>query len=170
MSDINKAPKAVLSIWPPILLAAFSALMIVWSYDYSETARNVPVIVGWVMLALSLIDMLSRMNLPFSKFLRDLWGADFRNREMKHNPAMKAELSQALWITGFVAGMLTIGILPSIPAFVVSYIAFQGGRRWIESIVAGGIVFGFVFIVFEVLLNYELYRGVLFDERGFSNW
>ena len=171
MSDDDKAaPKAVRSIWPPLVLAGFSILMIIWSHSYGEVTRLVPVLVGSAMLALCIVDILSRMDLPFSQFLRDLWGADFRNREMKHNPTWRADVVQSLWIIGYVAGMLTIGILPSVPVFVVGYMAFHGGRRWLECAAAGAIVFGFVFVVFEVLLNYELYRGVLFDERGFSNW
>ncbi len=169
-SDDNRAPKAVRSIWPAVVLAGFSALMIFWSHSYGETARLVPVLVGWGMLALCIVDILSRLNLPFSQMLKDFWGADFRNREMKHNPAWKADIAQVLWVTGCVAGMLTIGILPSVPVFVMGYMAFHGGRRWLECVAAGAIVFGFVFVVFEVLLDYELYRGVLFDERGFSNW
>ena len=170
MSDDDRTPEAIRSIWPAIVLAGFSGAMIIWSHGYGEVARLVPVIVGWAMLVLCVVDILSRLDLPFSQFLRDFWGADFRNREMKHDPALKAEIMQALWISGCVAGMLTIGILPSLPVFVMGYIAVVGGRRWIECIAAGAIVFGFVYVVFEVLLNYELYRGVLFDERGFSNW
>lgn len=166
----NETPKAVRSIWPAVALACFAAVMIVWSQSYSETARMVPTLVGWAMLALCGIDVLSRLELPFSQFLKDFWGADFLNREMKHNPAWKADLGQALWMTGCVAGMLTLGILPSVPVFVMAYMSFHGGRRWVECIAAGAIVFGFVYVVFEMLLDYELYRGALFDERGFSNW
>lgn len=166
----SRTPKAVRSVGPAVVLAAFSVLMIVWSQRYSETARLVPSLVGWGMLILCVIDILSRVDLPFSQLLRDFWGADFRNPEMKHNPTWTAEVGQVLWMTACVFGMLTIGILPSVPLFVMAYMAFHGGRRWVECIAAGAIVFFFVFVVFEVLLDYELYRGVLFDERGFSNW
>ena len=171
MSDDDKrAPKAVRSIWPPLALIVFSILMIVWSQDYSETARGVPVLVGWGMLALCTFDLLSRLDLPFAQLLKDFWGADFLNREMTHNPPWKSDVTQVLWMFGCVAGMLSVGILPTLPLFVMAYMAFVGGRRWIECIAAGAVVFGFVFVVFEVLLDYELYRGVLFDERGFANW
>lgn len=168
--DRNQAPKAVRSVWPAAVLAGFAILMIVWSGGYNETARLVPRLVGWAMLILCAIDILSRLDLPFSQLLKDFWGADFRNREMKHNPRWMAELGQFMWITGLVAGMMTVGILPSVPAFVMAYMAFHGGRRWLECLVAGAVVFGFVFVVFEVLLDYTLYRGLLFDDRGFSNW
>jgi hypothetical protein len=169
-SERNGAPRAVTSIWPAVVLAVFSAGMILWSQNYSPTARMVPSIVGWGMLALCVIDILSRLDLPFSQILRDFWGADFRNREMKHNPTWRAEFGQVAWMASCVVGMLFIGILPTVPLFVMGYMAFHGGRRWTECIVAGVIVFAFVFVVFEVLLDYPLYRGVLFDERGFSSW
>jgi len=40
----------------------------------------------------------------------------------------------------------------------------------VEGLVVAAAVFAFVYIVFEVLLDYELYRGALFSGRGFSDW
>jgi hypothetical protein len=166
----NQTPRAVGWIYPPLVLIAFSIVMIVWSYDYGEIARSVPLLVGYSLLVLSVIDLLSRFDLPFSGLLRAFWGADFRDREMKHDPTWTAELAQFLWVTGCVAGMLLIGILPTIPLFVMLFMAIHGRRRWLESAVVAAMALGFVFVVFEVLLDYQLYRGALFDPRGFAGW
>ena len=173
MADLetpDDVPKAVRSIYPPLALIAASIIMIVWSQRYNETARLVPLLVSYSLLILSVIDLVCRFDRPFIGPLRDFWGADFQNREMKHDPRPAGEVNQVLWIVGCVAGMMLIGILPTIPIFILSYIVINGRRSWLESIFVTALVFVFVYVVFEMLLDYELYRGVLFDERGFQGW
>ena len=165
-----EAPKAVRSVYPPLVLITLTVGVIAWSQPLSRVAREVPLLVCYGLLALSAIDLLSRLDFPFSKVLRDVWGADFRNREMNHNPSWEAEAVQFLWVIACTAGMLTIGILPSIGMFVLAFMRLHGRRPWRESAIAAVATFGFVYVVFEVLLDYRLYRGALFDEHGFANW
>ena len=54
--------------------------------------------------------------------------------------------------------------------FVALYMRVQGARPWMQSIIAAMIVLGFVTLVFEYLLDYSLYRGVIFDPKGFGAW
>jgi hypothetical protein len=166
----DHAPKAVRSVYPPLVLIAIAIVMIVWSQRYNETARLVPLLVSYTLLILALFDLLCRFGSPVIRPLRDFWGADFQNREMKHDPNPAAEISQVLWIAGCVAGMMLIGILPTIPIFILFYIVINGRRPWLESLIVTAIVFAFVYVVFEMLLDYRLYRGVIFDERGFQGW
>ena len=166
----DDAPKAVRSIYPPLVLIAVAFLMIVWSQRYNETARLVPLLVSFTLLVLAFFDLVCRFDAPFIGPLRDFCGADFQNREMKHDPSPAAEVSQVLWMVGCVAGMMLIGILPTIPIFILFYIVINGRRPWLESLIVTAIVFAFVYVVFEILLDYQLYRGAFFDERGFQGW
>ncbi len=166
----ENVPKAVRSIYPPLVLIAIAIIMIVWSQRYNETARQVPLLVSYSLLVLAVIDLVCRFDQPLLRPLRDFWGADFQNREMKHDPSPAAEFSQIFWIIGCVAGMMLIGILPTVPVFIFFYIAINGGRPWLESLFVTAIVFAFVYVVFEGLLDYPLYRGAFFDERGFQGW
>ena len=166
----DDAPKAVRSIYPPLVLIAAAIGMIVWSQRYNETASLVPLLVSYTLLILAVFDLVCRFDAPFIGPLRDFWGADFQNREMKHDPSPAAEVSQVLWIAGGVAGMMLIGILSTIPIFILFYIIINGRRPWLESLIVTAIVFAFVYVVFEMLLNYQLYRGAFFDERGFQGW
>ena len=170
LENPDDVPKAVRSIYPPLVLIAAAIVMIVWSQRYTETASLVPLLVSYTLLILAFFDLVCRFEKPFIRPLRDFWGADFQNREMKHDPQPAAEVSQVVWIVGCVAGMMLVGILPTIPIFILSYIIINGRRPWLESLIVTAVVFAFVYIVFEMLLNYQLYRGVLFDERGFQGW
>ncbi|HSM42770.1 MAG TPA: tripartite tricarboxylate transporter TctB family protein [Afifellaceae bacterium] len=166
----SEAPKLVRSALAPLVLIALSVGLLVWSSTYNETARQVPMLVAGAMLVLSVIDLVCRFDAPGLRPLRDFWGADFRNREMRHNPPWRAEVIQALWMIACVAAMLAIGFLLAVPLFVFAYMVVNGKRPVGESLITALVVFGFVYIVFEVLLDYHLYRGALFDARGVADW
>jgi len=164
------APKLVRSIAAPSVLIVVSVGLLIWSSAFTQTARQVPMLVAAAMLVLSVFDFVCRFDRPALRPLRDFWGADFDNREMRHNPRVAAEVGQILWMFGCVAAMLLIGFLPAVPLFVFVYMLINGRRPLIESLVTAAIVFGFVYVVFEVLLDYRLYRGALFDVRGIADW
>jgi predicted permease len=66
--------------------------------------------------------------------------------------------------------MMFIGILPSVFVFVLVYMRYQGKQSWRNSVLASIGSLLFVVAVFEILLQYNLYRGALFDPRGFDAW
>jgi hypothetical protein len=47
---------------------------------------------------------------------------------------------------------------------------YQGKQSWRNSLLASIGSLLFVIGVFEILLQYNLYRGALFDPRGFDAW
>lgn len=162
--------RGVRSVWPALVIAAISAGFIVWSFQYSPLSRFVPLIVGFAMFVLALLDLASRTDTRLGHFVRTAAGADFANPEMKHTPPVSSELTQAGWMALCVAGMLTIGILPTVPLYVLSSMRFNGRRPWKEAIIAAAAAGLFTFVVFEVFLSYELYRGVFLDKRGLAGW
>lgn len=166
----DPAPTLVRSIAAPSVLIVASLGLLIWSSTFNQTARQVPMLVAGAMLVLSIFDFVCRFDRPALRPLRDFWGADFGNREMRHNPRWTSEVGQILWMIGCVAAMLAIGFLPAVPLFVFLYMVVNGRRPMIVSLATAAIVFAFVYIVFEVLLDYLLYRGALFDARGVSDW
>jgi hypothetical protein len=166
----DAAPKLVRSIAAPSVLIVTSLGLLIWSSTFNQTARQVPMLVAGAMLVLSIFDFVCRLDRPSLRPLRDFWGADFANREMRHNPRWTAEVGQILWMISCVVAMLLIGFLPAVPLFVFLYMVINGRRPVIESLATAAIVFAFVYVVFEILLDYQLYRGALFDARGFSDW
>jgi hypothetical protein len=130
----------------------------------------VPLIVGYATFILCLLDLASRFGGRFAGYLRVFLGADFRQLEMQHSPRLSRELTQAGWMVLCAAGMLFVGILPTVPLYVLLSMRFNGGRPWRAAVTAALAAGSFTYIVFEVLLSYRLYRGVLFDERGFDTW
>ena len=170
MADPFDVPRKVRSIWPPLLLLALSVGYAVWAQKYGDVPRLMPTIVGVATAILAVLDLLSRFDTRVGNFLKVAMGADFANREMGHNPGLRDEVVQIGWMVGCILGILTIGILPTIPLFIASYMRLFGGRPWLSCALSALLVLAFVTLTFEVLLDYTLYRGVLFDPKGFGAW
>ena len=170
MTDPMEVPHKVRSIWPPLLLLALSVGYTIWAQKYGDVPRLMPTIVGVATAILAVLDLLSRFDTRLGHFLKVTMGADFANREMTHDPSLRAEAAQIGWMVGCILAMLTIGILPTIPLFIAGYMRLSGGRPWVSCALSALIVLVFVTVVFEFLLDYQLYRGVLFDARGFGAW
>lgn len=163
MPEAEPVPPKVRSIWPPVILFAIACGYTFWAQDYGRVPRLMPTVVGMVTAALAVLDLLSRFDNPVGGVIRLALGADFANPEMKHNPALRREAAIVGAMAGCVLAMLVIGILPTVPLFIALYMRFWGGRPWRSSLIAAVAVLVFVVAVFELALDYSLYRGVLFD-------
>ncbi|MDH3532886.1 MAG: tripartite tricarboxylate transporter TctB family protein [Gammaproteobacteria bacterium] len=154
------------SIYPPLALLIVVGLLIFWSYDYGETARRLPLLVSFGMLLLIALDILSRFHSKVGMAIRLALGAGFQDRELTHEPEWRAELVQVLWLALCVLGIALIGILPTIPLFIFSYMLIQGKQKIGFSLMIATLVLTVVGVVFELLLEYDLYRGMLLNEYG----
>ena len=171
MTDLEDiASPAVRSVYPPIVWLTFCAGFVAWSYDLDDVSRAAPLLVGYAGLVLGALDLVSRFDGAVPNAVRVTMGAGFDRPEITHSPKFSAELKQFGWMTSFVVMVLFVGVLPAVPVYVFASMRLNGGRTWKESIIASVATLAFVFVVFEVFLAFELYRGVLFDERGFDRW
>lgn len=66
--------------------------------------------------------------------------------------------------------MAIIGILPTMPLFCAAFVVFSAGLSVRVGVLTGVGVFAFIYGVFEMLLNYTLYRGLLFTQGGIAAW
>jgi len=170
MAAPETVPAKVRSIWPPLVLLAAALGYAWWAQDYGQVPRMMPTLVGLATAFLAMLDLLSRLKNRLGAVLRLTLGADFMNPEMGHDPPLGREAAVILAMLGCVLAMLMIGILPTVPLFILLYMRFWGGRPWLASLISSAVVLAFVIAVFELALDYELYRGVLFDPRGFDSW
>ncbi|PHR56573.1 MAG: hypothetical protein COA47_12705 [Robiginitomaculum sp.] len=169
-ANSETVPYSVRSIYPALTILVLAAAVYFWSQSYGEVARRLPSLVAITLTGLAVVDLWTRTKLPGSEMMRAFWGADFTRREMTHNPAVKKELGLMAWIGGCFVGMALIGILPTMPVFCVLFTRIRSQRPLKQAVFVGLIVLGFEAFVFELMLNYELYRGLLFEDGGVSNW
>lgn len=164
------APRAVSSIWPAVVICLFAVAVIWAGQNYSPISRRFPTVVGGALLGLGLMDLWGRTAMPGSDAVRAFWGSDFERREMTHNPDFRSEIAVVAWVLGAFAGMALFGILIALPVFCVAFVGFRARRGWRLALLAGASVLIFEAAVFEWLLEYTLYRGLLFSEGGLSAW
>ena len=145
-------------------LPAFGLLLLtvgylLLSYGYPVRARVFPAMVAWVMLGLVTLDILSRTRTTLGRaLLRAL------------NPAAEAasetqrsgwrEIGAMLWIAGFVAAVLLIGLLAAIPLYIFASMRLRGGCSYLACLATAGATTLFVWLMFSVLLRLNLYPGL----------
>lgn len=156
------------SVYPPLLLLTAVGLLIYWAYGYGETARQLPVLVGTGTAILVVLDILSRLHGKVAAVIRSVLGAGFQDRELTLESRWQSEIIQFVWMFSCVVGIVFIGILATVPAFVLMYMFIQGKQSLLFSMTISLVVLVLVGLVFEVLLDYELHRGLLFDQGKYD--
>jgi hypothetical protein len=134
------------------------------AYNYSPDARAVPAGVAWVMLVLVGLDLVSRtrtaLGATLMHWLNPAGDAD-KMADHKRYPALK-QIGAVLWIAGFAAAMLLIGILYAVPLYVFASLFFRGKRSLLLAAGVSATATAMIWLLFVAVLGLELYPGMLF--------
>ena len=134
------------------------------AYNYAPDARAVPAGVAWVMLVLVILDLVSRTRTSVGQTLMH-WlnpaGDPEAMKEHKRYPALK-QIGAVLWIAGFAAAMLLIGILYAVPLYVFASLYLRGGRPLVLALAVSAGATAMIWTLFVAVLGLELYPGMLF--------
>ena len=134
------------------------------AYGYPPDARAVPAGVAWVMLALVILDLVSRTRTPLGNTLMH-WlnpaGDPEAMKDHKRYPVLK-QVGAALWVGGFATAMLLIGILYAVPLYVFASLYFRGGRSLILAAAVSAGATAMIWTLFVAVLGLQLYPGMLF--------
>ena len=120
---------------------------------FSPAARAVPRLFGWTTLVLASMDLFSRMR-PRSP---DTAAA---NTEARVPPARAAVAVGGIVL--LVAGMTLVGILPTVPVFILIALHWGGSRSLATSLLTAILLTGLLWGTFGGLLRLELYPGRFF--------
>ena len=151
------------ALLPPIFLWLLALGFLVLGYRFPDGSATVPVLVGWLMLVLTTLDIATRLPGGFGRSM-----ARVLNPAMPHHeaPSRERRVRQIVAIAGlvvFVVALLLVGILPASAVFML--IALCGGARvrwWVG--LAGAVAMALlIWAVFHSLLGLELFPGLLFD-------
>lgn len=151
---------------PSLAFLLFTIFYLSLAYTYNADARAFPAGVAWVMLVLTVLDLIMLTKTPVGAALTSLLNPLGESAHAKGEapiPFAKQVVAVA-WIFGFAGLMVLIGVLYAVPVFVFSYIRFRGRRSYLLS---GAISLAAAFVawfLFAFVLRIELYPGVLFSE------
>ena len=149
---------------PAAALLLFTATYLVTASGYSAESRAMPVLVAGAMLALLLLDLTSRTQTSLGRALTR-WlnpAAAQGDAEPADRGLVRRQVAAALWLVGFAAALVLIGVLYAVPLYVFASMRLRGGRSYPVSLAGGLGMTLLLWLLFTALLRVPLYPGLLF--------
>ena len=149
-------------------LFALTIVFIYLSYDYAPEVRLFPLMVGYTGLILCALDLISLTDTGFGRIIDSVFSGkaaeEAREETGKAPPKFAPKLSRQLiamaWMVGLTIGIYIVGFMAVVPVYVFSSMLFQG-KKSVKQCAYGAIsATVFIWVMFELLLKYELYRGI----------
>ena len=142
-----------------LILAILAVVALVTAYSYSRSSGLFPIFVGWIFLALTLLEVVVQLR----AIKRDKAGAagNVAEATAEKIEAIR-EFGGFLWLGLMLVILYAVGFLMATPVFMFAFLRFAARRTVVQSIVIALLATAFVYVVFAWLLEYELYPGVLF--------
>ncbi len=149
-------------------------VIVIASYGVPEKARTVPLLAGTVTLILGIMALICEIVPRIGKiFEADLFTID--TGEAKKEPAPEVKEVSGTDLTKKILGCLALmacffimiwlaGFFLAVPVFVFSYFMIFAQTRWVNAILITLITEVFVFAVFQYLMGFELFQGILFGD------
>lgn len=150
-------------------LLVFALGFIFISFSYDHKTRLVPLgvalatlglLVGVIINDIRPVPFLERLNRDLTEIYRNK-GLSGR-REQKSGGRKFFEF--LCWISGFFVSILFFGFNISIVLFAFAFFKTEARFSWIKSLLAAGLIWASIFVVFELALNFALFKGWLFGE------
>jgi hypothetical protein len=150
-----------------LFLIVLVAVMLVQASSWNLSAKIVPMIVGVMALVFATLSLLNTtFRSPEGPELEGI--ADETKHEVErkihmdlasdtgHLPTRVVMLRAALffgWLVAFMASMATIGLLPTVPLFVIAFMRLEAREPWTLVIPQAIGLTIFIYVVFDYFLT-----------------
>jgi hypothetical protein len=155
LSAPRLSPRA---IFPALLLCLFAA-MLAETFEWETAARIVPIIVAVGALFFGTLAFLGEIFPPRPAPETGTAGRTIHMdiaSHVAHLPTATKLLRGAGffgWIGGFLAMMATVGLIPTVPLFVIAYMRIEGRERWSLALPMATVMTLFIYGLFDRLLS-----------------
>jgi hypothetical protein len=147
----------------PALVWLLALAFLLLASSFSPMSREVPVLVSWLTLVLSSVDLFSRTRVPAAQAMARWLNPGVRPKEATGKPGSTARLLMAIGgVVGFVAALVLVGVLYAVPAFLFVALRWGGRCRLGVSVIIAVLVTGLIWGLFAGLLQLDLFPGLLF--------
>ncbi|MEE8516809.1 MAG: tripartite tricarboxylate transporter TctB family protein [Alphaproteobacteria bacterium] len=144
-------------------ILAFMFYFIFESYAYKPAIRVFPLLIGFSGVVLCILDIFSNTNTALGRIINTVFGTELAKPDHHEPPKLIKELTIFAWMSGLVLGIYVFGFLVMTIVFVFAWMWIQGGRTIKSSLYTSIATFGFIYVLFSVILRYELFIGVVFE-------
>jgi putative tricarboxylic transport membrane protein len=164
LTNLGTAQFSIDNLFPAALLCLF-IVMLSESFEWTFAARIIPTIVG---VGAILFCSLSLLNDVFGLHERDggvLAAGAAGNGQQKIHMDIASKTSHLTtatvlargglffgWMVSFMAVMALIGLIPTVPIFIISYMRIEGREPWKIVIPTATAVVLLIYVVFDQLL------------------
>ena len=147
-----------------LVLLALAVGYLIWSYTYPPQSREVPSLVAWLTIGLCLIDVVAHTGTPFGDRVAGIFSGRAHIEAEDDLRVTREEWLSMLWMAISLVMILLAGILPAALLYVFGYMTIHGKLSLrLSACVAIGTTL-FCWVVFDVLLNFDLYGGLFFED------
>jgi hypothetical protein len=163
LSDFGRPRLSTDNLFPAALLSLF-AVMLYQSIGWSFEARIIPTIVGSGAV---LFGGLSLANEVFRRRAGDGGLADKAKAVISEKIHMDIASKTAHlpgdvilirgfiffgWMVFFLGSMATIGLIPTVPVFIIAYMRIEGGEKYRHALIMAVVMLTLIYVVFDQLL------------------
>lgn len=146
---------------PALGLWLATAAYMTIAYRYEPAVRAFPVGVAWIMLLLLALDLASRTGTRLgATLLRWLNPTADASEAPQPVPAMR-QLAPILWLAGFTALLVVVGILAAVPLYVFAALRWRGRISYRSCLIGAAGATLFIWLLFSVVLRLPLYSGLI---------
>jgi hypothetical protein len=156
---MQRAPaKTLADITPALGLLIITIAYLTVAYQYSPASRAFPVMVAWWMIVLLALDLVARTPTKVGRAVTR-WLNPASAAETTH--INRHDLVAVLWVAGFVATLVIVGIPSAVLLFVFASARWRGKRSYAFSFLLAVATMIVIWLLFTQLLRIELYPGLL---------
>jgi hypothetical protein len=141
-------------------IMAFIIFFLHETYELKGKERTFPLIIGYAGVVLSVLDIASVTETAIGRFVTRAFGAMLDPDEIKQRAVSRELMIFAVMALG-VLGIWLFGFLIASPIFVFLWMLIGGGKSLKLSLYVGFATLVFIYVLFELLLKYQLFPGVV---------
>jgi TctA family transporter len=150
-----------------VFMIAVVGAMVVQAVGWGFSAKIVPLIVGGMALTFATLGLLNQVfRIPATERVRTLGDDAKEDVEQKIHMDLAsdtAHLSRRVvltraaiffgWLVAFMASMATIGLIPTVPLFVIAFMRIENREPWKLVLPQAILLTIFIYVVFDRLLT-----------------
>jgi hypothetical protein len=141
-------------------IMAFMIFFLHETYELKGKERTFPLIIGYAGVVLSVLDIASVTDTAIGRFVTRAFGAMLDPDEIKPRRVGRELTVFAIMSLG-VLSIWLFGFLIASPIFVFLWVLIGGGKSLKLSLYVGFATLVFIYGLFELILKYELFPGIV---------
>jgi TctA family transporter len=163
LTDFGRPRITMDNLFPAALLSLF-AVMLYQSLGWSFEARIIPSIVGTGAVLFGGLSLANDMfrRAPGEGGLADKAKAVISEKIHMDIASKTAHLPGDIilirgfiffgWMVAFLGSMSLIGLIPTVPIFIIAYMRLEGGEKYRHALIMAAVMLTLIYVVFDQLL------------------